>query len=71
MESHLFPVELLSEHEPKAAVNPALYTHFSSVKLQFLSFEAPTPGDIDQAAQTYPHAFRTRWPIVLSVQVTP
>jgi hypothetical protein len=52
-------------------LQPALYTHFSSVKLQFLSFEAPTPGDIDQAAQTYPHAFRTRWPIVLSVQVTP
>jgi len=48
-------------------VGTALYTHFSSVKLQFLSFEAPTPGDIDQAAQTYTHAFRTGWAIVLSV----
>jgi hypothetical protein len=36
-----------------------------------LSSEAPTPGDIDQAAQAYPHAFRTRWTIVLSVQVAP
>jgi hypothetical protein len=54
---------------PLAVQKAAPYTHFSSKRLQGFCFEAPAPGDVDQAMQTDADALSARRAIVFSIQV--